>query len=62
MQGKGKEKLYMLRLWQDDNSQDWRASLRIMSSKNEAARYFHSVDSLSKYIANNITNVSGEKS
>jgi hypothetical protein len=53
MQDREKEQLYVLRLWQDEAQGDWRASLKKMSRTNEVAKYFHSIESLTKFLATN---------
>jgi len=45
------EKLYMLRLWQEDNK-GWHASLKPVGKGESAAQYFHSLESLTKFLGN----------
>jgi hypothetical protein len=44
------EKLYLLRLWQEETNETWRASLKPMGACEDTARYFHSLESLVKFI------------
>jgi hypothetical protein len=44
------EKLYLLRIWQEDAQKTWHASLKPMGSGEDKARYFHSLESLVKFI------------
>jgi hypothetical protein len=44
------EKLFMLRLWQDKGDEIWHASLKPMGQTEEAARYFHTIESLLRFV------------
>lgn len=59
------ELLYVLRLWQDTtlktDAKNWRASLKKINKENEAAQYFHSIESLTKFIRKNTKEVDEEK-
>jgi hypothetical protein len=44
------EKLYMLRLWQEQGEEGWRASLKPVGKQEEAATYFHTLESLVKFL------------
>jgi hypothetical protein len=44
------EKLYLLRLWQEEADKTWHASLKPMGAREDKARYFHSLESLVKFI------------
>ena len=53
------EKLFMLRLWQENEG--WRASLKKLGETAEAARYFHSVESLNKFLQDSVKEQKSEK-
>jgi hypothetical protein len=44
------EKLYLLRLWQEEADKSWHASLKPMGAYEDKAQYFHSLESLVKFI------------
>jgi hypothetical protein len=50
------EKLYMLRLWQEEGEEAWRASLKPVGQAEGAARYFHTLESLIKFLKSKLTN------
>jgi hypothetical protein len=52
------EKLYMLRLWQEKES--WRASLKPVGNKDEAATYFHTLESLTEFLKTKVSHHKGE--
>lgn len=49
------EQLFMLRLWKEEGEGPWRASLKKVGQENEAAQYFHTIQSLVKFIKNKFT-------
>jgi hypothetical protein len=44
------EKLYMLRLWQEEGEEAWHASLKPVGQAEGTVRYFHSLESLVKFL------------
>jgi hypothetical protein len=44
------EKLYMLRLWQEEGEETWRASLKPVGQLEGKVRYFHTLESLVKFL------------
>lgn len=44
------EKLYMLRLWQEEGEEVWRASLKLVGQLEGKVRYFHTLESLVKFL------------
>jgi hypothetical protein len=54
MRPKDTEQLFMLRLWQEEGEDTWRASLKRVGQENEAAQYFHTIQSLVKFLKNKL--------
>ena len=54
MRPKDSEQLFMLRLWKEEGEIAWRASLKRVGSENEAAQYFHTIQSLVKFLKNKL--------
>lgn len=48
------EQLFMLRLWKEEGEVTWRASLKKVGSENEAAQYFHTIQSLVQFLKNKL--------
>jgi hypothetical protein len=46
------EKLYMLRLWQEKDEEVWRASLKPVGQVEGSVKYFHTLESLVKFLKN----------
>jgi hypothetical protein len=44
------ERLYLLRIWQDEGETTWHASLKPVAAQRGRARYFHSLESLVRFI------------
>jgi hypothetical protein len=55
------EQLFMLRLWQEKGEGTWRASLKKIAQDNEAAQYFHTLESLVRFLRTVIKETKGEK-
>jgi hypothetical protein len=50
------EKLYMLRLWQEEGEEVWRASLKLVGQVEGNTKYFHTLESLVKFLAKQFRN------
>jgi hypothetical protein len=55
------EQLYVLRLWQEEGETIWRASLKPMNNNDEAAQYFHTLESFVRFIKTTVQETKGEK-
>jgi hypothetical protein len=54
MRSNDTEQLFMLRLWKEEGDTIWRASLKRVGQENEAAQYFHTIQSLVKFLKNKL--------